>query len=240
MRERLTGASARTDGLVEDRYRLNERIYRHRWAPAELAAVAEVWRVLAQEFFQPMIAPGDRVLDIGCGFCHFLNNIDAAEKVGVDANPEAATHAAENVRVVNSADLALPELPERHFDFIFISNFLEHLDGSGDVLKLLGRARQLVSARGRVVILQPNFRLLGARYFDFIDHKTILTDINLQEALECAGFSVQSKRIRFLPYTTKSRLPMHPFLVKAYLKFPPAQWLMGKQSLFIATPDRQS
>jgi SAM-dependent methyltransferase len=220
---------------VDDRYQLNERIYRHRWHPAELAGVARVWRVLAQDFFQPMIQPGDRVLDIGCGFCHFLNNIEAAEKVGVDANPEAVTHAGAGVQVVQTADLTLPELRDRRFDFVFISNFLEHLDNSGDVLALLERVRQLLSDRGRVVILQPNFRLLGARYFDFIDHKTILTDVNLQEALECTGFSVQSKLIRFLPYTTKSRLPMHPFLVKAYLKFPPAQWLMGKQSLFIAT-----
>jgi SAM-dependent methyltransferase len=219
---------------------MNEQIYGHRWDRFQLANVEKVWRVLTRDFFQAMISPEDHVLDIGCGFCHFLNNIDAAERVGVDANPDAGRHAREGVRFVHTADLLLRDLPERHFDFIFISNFLEHLDSSKDVLSLLTRVRQLVSDAGQVVILQPNFRLLGHRYFDFIDHKTILTDTNLQEALECCGFSVKSKRIRFLPYTTKSRLPMHPLLVKLYLKFRPAQWLLGKQSLFVATAARRS
>jgi SAM-dependent methyltransferase len=222
---------------VDDRLEINEQVYGHRWDQAQLDAVAQVWRVLAREFFQHMIGPADRVLDIGCGFCHFLNNVRAAERVGVDANPSAAKHAGDGVRFVHTADLSLRELPDGHFDFIFISNFLEHLDSSKDVLSLLRRARQLLRAGGRVVILQPNFRLLGYRYFDFIDHRTILTDTNLQEALECCGFRVKSKRIRFLPYTTKSRLPMHPLLVKLYLMIRPAQWIMGKQSLFVATPD---
>jgi SAM-dependent methyltransferase len=222
---------------VDDGFEINEQVYGHRWNEAQLANVARVWRVLARDFFQQMIAPSDHVLDIGCGFCHFLNNVRAAERVGVDANPGAAKHAGDGVRFVHTADLSLRELPDGHFDFIFLSNFLEHLDSSKDVLALLRRARQLLRRGGRIVILQPNFRLLGYRYFDFIDHRTILTDTNLQEALECCGFRVQSKRIRFLPYTTKSRLPMHPLLVKLYLMIPPAQWIMGKQSLFVATPD---
>ena len=214
---------------------MNEQIYGHRWDSAQLESVAKVWKVLAQEYFQPMISVHDRVLDIGCGFFHFLNNVHAAERVGVDANPDAGRFARDGITFVNTADLTLPELPDRHFDFIFVSNFLEHLDNSGSVLALLNRIRTLLSERGKLVILQPNYRLLGHRYFDFIDHKTILTDKNLQEALECCGFTIQSKVIRFLPYTTKSRLPMHPFLVRLYLKVPPAQWLLGKQSLFIAT-----
>ena len=219
-----------------DRSQINTTIYRHRWEQRELANVEKVWQVLAHDYFQPMIGPADHVLDIGCGFCHFLNNIAAGERVGVDANPEAANHAREGVRFVRSADLALPELPSGHFDFVFISNFLEHLDSSKDVLSLLGRVRELLSPSGRVVILQPNFRLLGHRYFDFIDHKTVLTDKNLAEALECSGFTILMKRVRFLPYTTKSRLPMHPLLVRMYLKCSAAQWLMGKQSLFVASP----
>ena len=38
---------------------------------------------------------------------------------------------------------------------------------------------------------------------------------------------------RFLPYTTKSRLPQHPALVRAYLAFPPAWRLLGKQTLYV-------
>ena len=39
---------------------------------------------------------------------------------------------------------------------------------------------------------------------------------------------------RFLPYTTKSRLPTSAALVRMYLRFRPAWRLMGKQTLMIA------
>jgi len=87
---------------------------------------------------------------------------------------------------------------------------------------------------GKLIILQPNFRLLGAAYFDFIDHKTILTDKSLEEALNIVGFAIERKIIRFLPYTTKSRIPQTPMLVRFYLWFRLLWFLMGKQSLFVA------
>jgi hypothetical protein len=49
-----------------------------------------------------------------------------------------------------------------------------------------------------------------------------------------AGLREVRTIVRFLPYTTKSRLPQHPMLVRAYLAFRPAWWVMGKQTLFIA------
>jgi SAM-dependent methyltransferase len=214
----------------------NEAIYRHRWDGRELKKVEAVWRVLVDDFFQPMIGRTDRVLDIGCGFCHFLNHVSAESRTGVDANPAAARFAGSGVRFISTSDLSMAELNGEQFDFVFLSNFLEHLNSSDDVLRLLRRIRKLISSSGRLVILQPNFRLLGSRYFDFIDHKTILTDANLQEALECTGFSVSRKIVRFLPYTTKSRLPLNPWLVRAYLRFPIAQHILGKQSLFVAVP----
>ena len=38
---------------------------------------------------------------------------------------------------------------------------------------------------------------------------------------------------RFLPYSTKGRLPAAPWLVRAYLSFPPAWCLLGKQTLYV-------
>ena len=40
-------------------------------------------------------------------------------------------------------------------------------------------------------------------------------------------------RARFLPYTTKSRFPQHPLLVRAYLAFPPAWLVLGRQTLYV-------
>jgi len=86
---------------------------------------------------------------------------------------------------------------------------------------------------GRVLILQPNIRLTGGKYWDFIDHQTALTERSLAEAAMMAGFRTSQVVTRFLPYTTKSRLPKQPWLVKAYLSFPPIWWLLGKQTLYL-------
>ncbi len=209
-------------------------IYRHRWTGAELEPVRAVWVVLVRDFFQALIPDGAAILDVGCGFCHFINNVRGAERVGVDANPEARAFAGDGVRFIQSSDLTLSEIPDDHFDVVFLSNFLEHLRSGDDVLSLLSRIRELLKTGGRVIILQPNFRLLGAAYFDFIDHKTILTDSSMREALEVAGFAIDKTIVRFLPYTTKSRMPSSPTLVRLYLRMPFAWRLFGKQSLFVA------
>lgn len=211
-----------------------EQVYKQRWTKAELDKVNKVWETLVKSFFQSLVGENAKTLDIGCGFCHFLNHLQAKEKVGVDANPDARRYASSDVTFYYSDDLSLRTLPSQHFDCVFISNFLEHLDSSTQVMDLLRRVKDLLRPGGKLIILQPNFRLLGAAYFDFIDHKTILTDKSLEEALTSVGFAIERKIIRFLPYTTKSRIPQYPTLVRFYLWFRPLWFLMGKQSLFVA------
>ena len=60
-----------------------------------------------------------------------------------------------------------------------------------------------------------------------------LTENSLQEAADLAGLRTVKLIPRFLPYSTKGRLPAHPALVRAYLRFPPAWWLLGKQTLYV-------
>jgi hypothetical protein len=43
---------------------------------------------------------------------------------------------------------------------------------------------------------------------------------------------------KFLPYTTKSRLPQAPWLVSLYLKIPLAWHILGKQALVVAYKPR--
>jgi 2-polyprenyl-3-methyl-5-hydroxy-6-metoxy-1,4-benzoquinol methylase len=209
-------------------------IYRHRWNERELAELNGVWKVLVREFFQAFVPRDGNVLDVGCGFCGFLNAVEAERRIGVDANPQAARFAQAGVEVRTIENLGLEEWPAGFFDCIFISNFLEHLEGAAQVLALLRRVRELLSPRGRVVILQPNFRLLGRRYFDFIDHKTILTDAGMREALDLVDLALEREVVRFLPYTSKSRLSQRPALVSLYLRLPIFWYFFGKQSLFVA------
>ncbi len=87
---------------------------------------------------------------------------------------------------------------------------------------------------GQLLVLQPNIRLTGAAYWDFVDHSLPITEKSLREALTVTGFEVEQMTVRFLPYTTESRLPISPTLIRWYLRLPPAQWLLGKQTFAVA------
>lgn len=212
-------------------------IYKHRWDQKELMQTRKVWEVIVKHYFQSFINYDSRILDIGCGFCHFINIIRAKEKVGIDANPDAKRFADSDVKFLLVKDLSLKEFTKNYFDYIFISNFFEHLNNGTEVINLLKNVKDVLKPEGRILILQPNFRLCGAAYFDFIDHKTILTDKSLEEAFKIVGLSIKKRIIRFLPYTTKSNIPKWPFGVRLYLILHPLWYFMGKQSFYILTKE---
>ena len=55
------------------------RIYQRRFGQTA-AYRHRVWQVLTRDFFQRWISSGDAVLDLGCGYGEFINNIQAAKK----------------------------------------------------------------------------------------------------------------------------------------------------------------
>jgi hypothetical protein len=91
-----------------------------------------------------------------------------------------------------------------------------------------------LASGGIFLILQPNYRLTPKRSFDLVDHSVILTEASLQEALVAAEFEIRELKVRFLPFTSKSKIPRWPWLVAAYLRFPLAQWVLGKQTFAAA------
>jgi 2-polyprenyl-3-methyl-5-hydroxy-6-metoxy-1,4-benzoquinol methylase len=118
------------------------------------------------------------------------------------------------------------------FDIVFTSNYLEHLSSADQVIDQLRVVMRLLRPGGTVIVLQPNIRLVGGAYWDFIDHKVALTERSLAEAAEIAGLTTTRVITRFLPYTTKSRLPQHPLAARLYLALPPAWRILGKQTLY--------
>jgi len=139
-----------------------------------------------------------------------------------------------DVRFVHASGLELAgAAPNGYFDLAFMSNYLEHLSSNEAVLEQLRVAHAVLRPGGRILILQPNIRLVGGRYWDFIDHQTALTEKSLAEAARMTGFTTKAVITRFLPYTTKSRLPQHQLLVRAYLALPPLWWLFGRQTLYL-------
>lgn len=210
-------------------------MYGRRFNANDRRAMEAVWRVLNERFFRKWIGPNDSVLDVGAGLCNFINTVHARRKVAMDADPSVVARCAPDVAFVHAKGLSDVLLGE-NFDVVFMSNFLEHLESGKHVLEYLRDVRHRLKPGGRLLVLQPNFALVGPAYFDFIDHKTILTDKSLVEALELSGYHIVYLKRRFLPYTSKSSLPRPPWLVRLYLAFPPAQWIMGKQTFVVATP----
>jgi ubiquinone/menaquinone biosynthesis C-methylase UbiE len=211
-----------------------QSIYERRFADS-LAFRQQMWDVLCREFFQAHVAPESTVVEIGAGYCEFINHIRAARKVAVDLNPDTRRHAGPEVRVILSSTSRIEGLEDGVADVVFASNFLEHLTRE-DILATLREVRRVLKPSGRFLVLQPNIRYCKEDYWQFFDHITPLCERSLTEALETTGFDVPYVLGRFLPFTTQGRLPNSILLLKLYLKLRPAWRVFGQQSFFIATP----
>ena len=209
-------------------------LYRHRFDEADLPAKNRIWQVLCKDFFSRHVRLDDDVVDIGAGYCEFINNIRCRRKIAVDLNPEVARRAGADVEVINESCTAIASLPDGSVDVVFMSNFLEHLPDKAAVLATLRESHRLLRKGGRAIILQPNIRFLPGEYWDFFDHHTPMKDRSLVEGVQLAGLEPTHVIPRFLPYTTKSRLPQWPWLIRLYLRVPLAWRLLGRQALVVA------
>ena len=84
--------------------------------------------------------PSDVVVDVGAGYCEFINNIRAGRKIAVDLNPRVREFAQPDVaghqRELHRARL---DADDASADVVFMSNFLEHLPEQADGVRHPGR-----------------------------------------------------------------------------------------------------
>lgn len=213
-----------------------KRLYESRFDPKERKAKLILWKVLIKDFLQAHVNSNDSVLDIGGGYCEFINQIKAREKYLIDLNPDAKVFADPEVTVLNLniLDARDQKALDRKFDKIFISNFFEHLNNAEELIEILGFCFHILKPKGSLLIIQPNYKYSYKEYFDFIDHKLAITHLSLQELLETIGFNIDLIIPKFLPFSTKGR-PSSPTLLKIYLKLPLAWRLLGGQMFIRAT-----
>jgi SAM-dependent methyltransferase len=211
-----------------------QSIYERRFADS-LAFRRQMWDVLCREFFQRHVDANATVVEIGAGYCEFINHIRAGRKIAVDLNPDTQRHAGADVTVILSSTSRIEPLDSGVADVVFASNFLEHLTRE-DILATLREVRRILKPSGRFLILQPNIRYCKEDYWQFFDHITPLCERSLTEALETTGFDVPYVLGRFLPFTTQGRLPNSILLLRLYLTLRPLWRIFGQQSFFIATP----
>jgi len=212
-----------------------DNVYSTRFHEDEMGHRRELWQVLCDRWFPRFFPPEARVLDLGAGYCEFINAIPARAKHAIDRNADVTKQAAPGVAcIVADLEEGLHQLEDSSVDRVLASNVFEHLPDREKLFRCLEGVHRVLAPGGKLVIMQPNVAAVKQRFYDFTDHLLPLTEKGMAEALRSCGFEIEYLVARFLPYTTKSRYPKWPFLVRLYLWFPIVHRLMGAQMFIVA------
>lgn len=206
--------------------------YRQRFAA--MAPYRErVWRILVEDCFQAYVPADGAVLDLGSGWGEFIRNVRARRRIAMDLNPDMPDRVGPGVdTVLHDCSRRWP-LDDASLDTVFTSNFFEHLPDKDALRRTVLEAWRCLKPGGRLVCLGPNIGLVQGAYWDFWDHFLPLTEASLGELLGLVGFGIERSERRFLPYSMSQGFTPPPFLLRLYLRCPPAWRILGKQFLVV-------
>ena len=190
-----------------------------------------VWKALWHYYFRNRIDANSTVLDLGCGYGEFINNVVARERIALDSWSGFERHLAPGVRGLCSVATDLSGIADHSVDYVFASNLFEHLT-QAEFAAALTQIRCKLKPDGRLTLLQPNYRYCSSEYFDDYTHASIWTHVSIVDFLAANGFTVVELHPRFLPLSVKSPLPVWPSLIRLYLALPFSP--LGKQMLVSA------
>jgi SAM-dependent methyltransferase len=177
-----------------------------------------VWGHICDYLARWVAADAD-VLELGAGWCDFSNAVTARSVTAMDIDSTVERAAGPGVTAVVGDCTDLSRFADASFDVVLASNLLEHLER--DVVeRMLAEARRVLRPGGRLILIQPNFRLNPKEYFDDYTHVAIYTDRSLRDMLTALGWTVEHVAARFLPLSMKSRGSGLTFLVPWYLRSP--------------------
>lgn len=207
-----------------------KELYKSRFNSEDIENKKKTWRIITQNFFQKFISPDDVVVDIGAGYCEFINNIKCKEKIAVDLGP-INNFANPEVKTIITSCTNLTAIPSQSVNVVFVSNLFEHLLVN-EIDACMKEIYRILIPNGKLLILQPNIRYAYKEYWDFFDHVTPLSHNSTEECLHKHGFQIELLKKKFLPYSTKSKIPKWTYLIKMYLRSSLLQQIFGKQ-LFV-------
>ena len=195
------------------------------------AGRAGVWGAIVR-YLRPYVPPDGRVLELGAGYCFFINQVAARERHAIDLNDGMPGFAAAGVHTHVGSCEDLSFAPEGHFDVVMASNLFEHLDRAA-LSRTLAETLRVLRAGGRLIVVQPNFAYGFREYFDDYTHVAVYTHVSMPDVLRAAGFQIERVVPRLLPFSMRSGLPVWPWLVAIYLRCP---WRpFAKQMLVVAS-----
>jgi SAM-dependent methyltransferase len=179
-----------------------------------------VWREIVGYFHRQGIVPrGATVLELGAGYAHFINNVDARRRIALDGSDITVEYAKPGVEVLTQrCDEPLP-LDSSSVDVVFASNLFEHLSSA----QLQATAREVLRVLkpgGRLIAMQPNYRYCAREYFDDYTHVSVFSHVSLEDFFSSQGFRSVLVVPRFMPFSMKSRLPVVPAAIRLYLSLP--------------------
>ena len=192
----------------------------------------QLWDLLTR-YFEQWIPSDGTVLDLGCGYCEFINKVRCGRKYGMDLNPDSVRFAEQAEILQQDCSHEWP-LENGSLDTVFTSNFFEHLPSKPTLKATLTQARRCLRPGGRLIAMGPNMRHVQGAYWDFFDHHLPLTEKSLVEVLTAVGFETEKCVARFMPYTAVGKRQYPMVAIKAYLAMPLLWKLAGKQFVVIA------
>jgi SAM-dependent methyltransferase len=174
-----------------------EKIYNRRFSNTAIYR-NRVWKILCK-FFQKYIPIEGNVLDLGCGYGEFINNIAAKSKHGMDLNPATQQYLSNEV-IFHEQDCSVEwQIDANSLDCVFTSNFFEHLPNKQCLSSTLKEAYKALKPDGRLIAMGPNIKFLTGKYWDFYDHHVILTENHWRKLWRWSDSLLNTITLNFCP-----------------------------------------
>ena len=193
----------------------------------------KVWQVLIDNWFSKWIPDDVTILDLGCGWGEFINQIKAKKKYAIDLNADAKNHLNNDVHFINQKCSDQWDVSDESLDIVFSSNFFEHLPDKATLSRTIQEAKRCLKSDGKIICMGPNIKYVDGAYWDFWDHHLPLTELSLKELFVLNDLYVIICINRFLPYTMSNGREFPLFFLHLYLMLPAIWPFFGKQYLVI-------